>query len=58
MKDKDRMREIYKKIKNLTSVINDPKIVGTINEVKAKMMMYDGNFTEAAEVMLDAFLNY
>jgi len=41
------MREIYKKIKNLTSVINDPKIVGTINEVKAKMMMYDGNFVEA-----------
>jgi len=58
VKQYSKLHDIFKKTKHLTSVINDPKIMGIIKETNGKMLMLEKNYKVAAEELLEAFKNY
>jgi len=57
-KDSRRLKRIYSKTENLSSVINDPRVMGIIKECGGKMYMSEKKWDLALDELFESFKNY
>ena len=57
-KRKKELKEVYSKTKRLSSSINDPKIMAVIKETSGKMLMFEKNYKQAEQELLESFKSY